>query len=439
MSRMRVIFRVGAAMFLCLCARVSCQAVSTEAKLDWKQATIYSTLSLDAKKSAISLPSGRTAALRMLEMEMPGQLKELFFSIVVDSSTKLGNAVESGSVSLSELDKRIYEGSSTPPWMTRDLASVSMSHTVSIPSIGSLFVKHTVPYEPKQPFDTTATRTFTGIIIDAQGSLPVHGEYTAEKLLPALFPKIWNANMELLYERNMVEPAVAIKNSIVMYTDSRDESLYRDRIGNDPLRIRAREVFGNYRTDPIISELDYLRILSDAGNRKLLKEGRVVIICDADSLEPANLGPNRNENYYFTRTEIQRALEQKPVPRMEFTDTWEGMKLLVYDIRFVADKAEILEEEKGRLDLIASALLLAGPNAKFRVEGHTASVGKPAGEKILSLERAKTIARELSARGISPENISYFGMGGEKPVGDNGTEAGRALNRRVEITINTGD
>ncbi len=115
-------------------------------------------------------------------------------------------------------------------------------------------------------------------------------------------------------------------------------------------------------------------------------------------------------------------------------ETAQGIRLSVRDIRFAPDSDSILEAETWRLDAIAAALKLV-PGGKFLVEGHTAAVGKPAGEKELSVARAKKIVDELVRRGLLAEQFMYAGSGGTKPVADNATPAGRAQNRRVEITI----
>jgi outer membrane protein OmpA-like peptidoglycan-associated protein len=265
--------------------------------------------------------------------------------------------------------------------------------------------------------------------------MPVHGEFTREPLSPCLFPRIWSDGMDLLYEKSMVNPPIALQKSIVLYTSTLDEAEYRDRIGTDPLRIIAREVFGTYRTDPVISTSDYLKIVSIPDNFLLLKNANVVIICNRDQLTESPLGPKKDKNYYFTYHEIDKALSAIPVSRIDFSNSWEGLKLTIYDIRFSADTANVLPRENGRLDAIASALKLAGPSATFTVDGHTASVGKPAGELNLSIARARKIADELSARGIPANHIVSAGYGGTRPVATNETEEGRAKNRRVEITI----
>jgi outer membrane protein OmpA-like peptidoglycan-associated protein len=112
----------------------------------------------------------------------------------------------------------------------------------------------------------------------------------------------------------------------------------------------------------------------------------------------------------------------------------EGVKLTIKDIRFEPDSEEMLASERPRLDMIAK-VLRESPDRIFLVEGHTAATGRPAGEMELSVRRAKRMAAELAKLGISIERFIYKGWGGTKPLGDNATDQGRRLNRRVEITI----
>ncbi|HHU36468.1 MAG TPA: OmpA family protein [Treponema sp.] len=114
--------------------------------------------------------------------------------------------------------------------------------------------------------------------------------------------------------------------------------------------------------------------------------------------------------------------------------TAQGVRLSIRDIRFLADSDTILSEESWRLDAIAKTLRQVS-GGRFLVEGHTADVGNPVGEKSLSIKRAKRIIDELIIRGLTEENFMFTGYGGTRPIADNTTSDGRALNRRVEITI----
>ncbi len=117
---------------------------------------------------------------------------------------------------------------------------------------------------------------------------------------------------------------------------------------------------------------------------------------------------------------------------VEETDA--GIKLAIHDLKFKPDSAELMPGEAARLDEIASVLKQAGTN-KFLIEGFTADTGYPEGELKVSRERAFAIAEALSKRGIDAGNFICKGSGAANPVADNSTPEGKALNRRVEITI----
>ena len=69
------------------------------------------------------------------------------------------------------------------------------------------------------------------------------------------------------------------------------------------------------------------------------------------------------------------------------------------------------------------------------VAGHTDSVGDAAYNQNLSEQRASTVANYLATRGVMRDRMITIGAGETRPVASNATEAGRAQNRRVEITL----
>jgi outer membrane protein OmpA-like peptidoglycan-associated protein len=69
------------------------------------------------------------------------------------------------------------------------------------------------------------------------------------------------------------------------------------------------------------------------------------------------------------------------------------------------------------------------------IEGHTDNKGSDIYNLKLSEERANEIAKLLRILSVDTSRVSEAGYGEEKPVADNGTEAGRSLNRRVEVAI----
>ncbi len=81
----------------------------------------------------------------------------------------------------------------------------------------------------------------------------------------------------------------------------------------------------------------------------------------------------------------------------------------------------------------ALRILKQNPSLKVVIEGHTDSVGKKRANYYLSLRRARWVRDYLVKHGISPERLRIKGYGETRPIGDNRTVSGRALNRRVEI------
>jgi outer membrane protein OmpA-like peptidoglycan-associated protein len=122
------------------------------------------------------------------------------------------------------------------------------------------------------------------------------------------------------------------------------------------------------------------------------------------------------------------------IPGIDVQNRPEGLTLTVNNLRFEADSARLLPSETERLDALAKALLSI-PDRTFLVVGHAADLGKPAGEKQLSGERALAITEALQKRGLPPDRLLYEGRGSSQPVAPNTSEEGRAANRRVEIIV----
>ena len=104
----------------------------------------------------------------------------------------------------------------------------------------------------------------------------------------------------------------------------------------------------------------------------------------------------------------------------------------LYGIYFDFGSAEIKEESKTVITEIIS-YLKENPAVKIVVEGHTDNVGSESSNQKLSENRAKNVMSKLIENGISKDRISINGYGSKQPISDNGTEAGRAQNRRVTI------
>ncbi|HLP35629.1 OmpA family protein [Lacibacter sp.] len=80
-------------------------------------------------------------------------------------------------------------------------------------------------------------------------------------------------------------------------------------------------------------------------------------------------------------------------------------------------------------------VLQENPSLKLNIEAHADNAGTPERNMMWSERRAKAVADYFISKGIAAERITYKGYGDTKPIADNKTAKGRALNRRVEMKV----
>jgi len=101
---------------------------------------------------------------------------------------------------------------------------------------------------------------------------------------------------------------------------------------------------------------------------------------------------------------------------------------------FEVDSANIKPGFYTTLDKIAAIVSRYG-KTQLAISGHTDSTGGADYNQRLSERRAEAVQRHLLAQGVLPERLSAAGYGERQPIASNDTDAGRRLNRRVDILI----
>lgn len=104
----------------------------------------------------------------------------------------------------------------------------------------------------------------------------------------------------------------------------------------------------------------------------------------------------------------------------------------IYGINFDTGKAMIRPDSETVLKELLS-LLQKQPDWGLMVAGHTDNAGTDAVNVPLSQRRAEAVVAWLSAQGVERWRLVAAGFGSKKPLADNGTEDGRAKNRRVDL------
>jgi outer membrane protein OmpA-like peptidoglycan-associated protein len=103
-------------------------------------------------------------------------------------------------------------------------------------------------------------------------------------------------------------------------------------------------------------------------------------------------------------------------------------------VMFKSGSAEISPEFATTLDSVGGTIKeYCGVTGS--IVGHTDSTGSADLNRRLSVDRARSVASYLTAKGIEPSRLQQDGRGPDEPVASNATDAGRAQNRRVEIFV----
>ncbi len=106
---------------------------------------------------------------------------------------------------------------------------------------------------------------------------------------------------------------------------------------------------------------------------------------------------------------------------------------VIHSIYFPADSNRSKDQERAILQMRHIKEFL--PNAKFEIVGHTDNVGKAEANTKLSLVRANAFVAYATAAGIDATLLSARGAGSKEPIASNDNDAGRALNRRVDVML----
>lgn len=237
---------------------------------------------------------------------------------------------------------------------------------------------------------------------------------------------------------------VAFKGTISMFTEY-PPAYDKEKLFPALQRIASvskeelREIMDNPVTDPLWKDTEMGADISGAAGSVSGINGDSQLGMGTDTLSGNKTGTEKLAS--ASKNKISKETVESAVDagssggsKVTVENTAAGIRLTMQNLKFKADSAELLSGEDGRLNDIAELLKMV-PDQMILIEGHTASVGNPKGEMQLSIERADSIKKALVKRGVGADKIICKGSGGTKPVADNSTAAGKAKNRRVEITI----
>jgi outer membrane protein OmpA-like peptidoglycan-associated protein len=151
-----------------------------------------------------------------------------------------------------------------------------------------------------------------------------------------------------------------------------------------------------------------------------------LLATEGSALPPEEVG-------YYTDTQEARLIQLlrgTDIVAKRTDDVFE----FVLDEAFATNSNQLLEPARRRLESIAQ-VLAEYDRTRISIFGHTDDVGDQDYNQKLSVRRARSVARLLEENGVDSRRFFIVGYGEARPIADNGTMAGRARNRRVELLV----
>jgi hypothetical protein len=260
--------------------------VGYEATVVWGQGEylldMWSRLGSDTR----NLAKNRQAAEAALE----GRLEAVFLQSVVtlplDSRETVGSRIAAAPSVLPALKRLVASAVKRRSHLAPAMEDLRLRYSFPLYGEGGLITLFAPAGKPS-PFERylgfVPAAAYTGLVVYVQGSYPAWGRQGATAhLKPCLFARIFDNDMNQVLDASLADRSLLSGWGLVAYSNDLDEAPYLERVGPNPLRTVARGVFGTGDTDIVISRDAARLLLSREENMKLLREGRVLVILDAE-------------------------------------------------------------------------------------------------------------------------------------------------------------
>lgn len=264
--------------------------VEAQLSVDWEARQINLNADLILSGAEALSPRIRSTSEQIIREKLPDLLREKTADLPLNSSITVGDFTTTNPLFLQKLNDYAETGILRQSFLSPDLKKFHAVYTYDLSSLGAMFVTHTDPVRLPIQFVYEPTASFSGLVVYMKTDLTVVGERETEgpekgmskvsRLRPCLFPKIYDENMNLILERGMMKPDFVKRWGVVGYISGMDAPV--ERVGFTPLKILGRAIYGKKHTDIVIPADAARKLLASENNRRLLTEGRIIVICDLD-------------------------------------------------------------------------------------------------------------------------------------------------------------
>lgn len=208
---------------------------------------------------------------------------------------------------------------------------------------------------------------------------------------------------------------------------------------------QAREEAAQARMMMAASEEDAQRRRREAeiAREQELESTRAAELAREEAEQALRLADSRASEAELARREAELAVAQmdslkRQLENLQLRETESGVVVTLGDVLFNTGETELRDEAMTSLVEVVD-LLQTEPDKQIRIEGHTDASGPAETNLQLSQARADSVMAALISLGVAANRLEAVGMGEDFPIDSNETEAGKSMNRRVDVILLDGD
>lgn len=274
-----------------LSAAPSAGRVEAESRIDWSEGWFILETSYILGENTRPSPGIRQQALNAIREDLPSIFIREISSLKIDSRTTVRDRIAASPSITRVMREQALNGETLSARFSEDFSRFDLVFRYRLfPDIAGSFISHLEAAQQTPELEYVPSGSYSGIVIFAEGPLPVYGTRRAAELQPALFPKIFDADMELIFEEHFAAPEWIRRWGPLGYFEADDMGLVYSRVGEVPLFVHAVGLFGMHSTDILVSRRSGRQLRADEHILSLLREGKIAVVY---SSVPAMTADNR--------------------------------------------------------------------------------------------------------------------------------------------------
>src|SRR6056297_3009537 len=255
--------------------------VESSSQVDWQKGTFILTVSYHAEQTGYPLPAQRSKAEAAIHQHLPTLFVEEISKLIIDSRRSIAEEIVKSPTIAAELQNLAANGKVISSHFTNDFFEFQrIYHYTLYPQIVSLFITHTRSSSQTEELMYVPGGRYSGIVIYVNDPLEIFGAHTKGSLKPALFPRVYNENTDLLIDMHMLNPEALKVKGMLRYYHTSQLDVIQSRVGEVPLYVHATALFGVHSTDLIVSQRAARKIKASRHTLSLIKEGKIAIVSE---------------------------------------------------------------------------------------------------------------------------------------------------------------